>query len=740
MEIKKNVTRHKGVVSYLISCSYRITLFSESLFRIEYSKEGLFDEEYPILVVPSFTHQEEVPHSLHTNKIFSIRTHYFQLELLPDGKPLDIGNFKVKIFNSLNGDVVFEPGVEDNGNLGGAYLDLYKYPAGKVWENFTDGIISQNGYFVWRNHCEFLNDEKTGWIKKRSDTATFQDWFVFAYGRDYKKAFSDFVNLFGRIPMIPRWALGYWYSRWHKFHDYEIIETIKKFRSLGIPLDVFVIDTDWRKHGWNGYEWNKEFFPQPQRFISELKSLGIRCCLNDHPGYGVSDELPEDDPYREEIKKDFPEVKDFRVYWNDDRYVNAWMKKIFTKILDDGIDFWWVDGWGASGGIMDLHSQMWLNRFYFESARKTKDNRRPMVLSRWGGIGSHRYPVQFSGDTYSTFETLKKQISFTHKGGNIGAAWWSHDIGGFLGGKIDEELFIRWVEFGCFSPIFRTHSSGASRDVWNYSDRAVEVFKKYTRVRQALNPYFYTLARECFETGVPPVRGLYIENPSDKESYDFEEEYLIGKNLLVAPAYGPGDSFRRIVYFPPSGDIWMALEDIDIIKRKTKKFIEIPLEKIPIFLRRGAIVPSTSPTDTVTPLTLSNIEFLIFPSSKKSIFEYYEDDGNTERYLSGEYSKRKVEARLTRSFPFGKKVEIKLHPSVGAYDKMPQEEQEISFVILAPELKGKKPRKIFINKKLSDYKMTSEIFSGSMKTPYFLAKVSLGKISPSSEFLVELIY
>jgi len=753
MEIKKLQPRN-GVVSYIISGRYRIQIFSESFFRVEYSGAGVFDEEYPLVTgggegeeeEPAFhschddKSEAEIPHSLHTNKIFSIKTKYFHLEILPDGKPLDIGNFRVKIFHSLNGDVVFEPGVEDKENLGGAYLDLYKYPAGKIWENFTPGLISPNGYFVWRNHCEFLKDKSNGWIKKRADSSDFQDWFIFAYGSDYKRAFGDFIAVFGRIPMIPRWALGYWYSRWHKFHDYEIIETIKKFRSLGISPDVFVIDTDWRKHGWNGYEWNKEFFPEPERFISELKSLGVRCCLNDHPGYGVSDELPSDDPYRDEIKKEFPDVKDYRVYWNDERYVNAWINRIFAKILKDGIDFWWVDGWGASGGIMDLHSQFWLNKFYFESARRAGDARRPMILSRWGGIGSHRYPVQFSGDTYSTFETIKKQISFTHKGGNIGAAWWSHDIGGFLGGKIDEELFIRWVEFGCFSPIFRTHSSGAPRDVWNYSARAIDIFKKYTSVRQSLKPYLYTLARETFETGLPLVRGLYIENPRDPDSHKSDEEYLIGSKLLVAPAYGPGEVFRREVYFPTG--VWAALEDIDIIKGKCRKFIDIPIDRIPIFLKRGAIIPSAITGSGNTPPS-GDIEFLVFPSVEEegSDFDYYEDDGNTEEYLSGAFARRKIEARLKKNiFPWGrKKVEIKIHPCRGSYKGMP-DRYNISVVIFVPELKGASPSKIFVNGLPSAFEMTENIFSGSLKTPWRSAKIQTRDVLPSSEILIEARY
>lgn len=710
---------------YLVDKNYRVTLYSDSLVRLEYTAEGVFDDENPLILEPTF--REEVPHSLVTNDLFALKTPRFAMELIPDGKCFDIGNLKIRVFGALNGETVFEPGIEDADNLGGAQSDLYKYPAGKIYESFTPGLVSKNGYFVYRNHCDFLRDEKTGWIKKRS-SSDFQDWCFFACGTDYKKAFADFIGLFGKIPMIPRWALGYWYSRWHKFRDEDILGVVEKFRELGIPLDVFVIDTDWRKRGWNGYEWNSDFFGDPARFVSNLKKLGIKCCLNDHPGYGVSDELPSDDPYRAEIKKVLPDISDFRVQWNDDRYVRAWTQKIFTKILDEGIDFWWVDGWGASGGIMDLHSQMWLNRFYYEAAANARDGRRAMILSRWGGVGSHKYPVQFSGDTYSTFETIKRQISFTHQGGNIGAAYWSHDIGGFLGKNIDEELFIRWVEFGCFSPILRTHSSGASRDVWNYSEEAVSIFKKYVRARYALNPYLYSLARECRETGTPPFRGIYVEYPRDANCYDYREQYLIGASLMVAPAYSPGRISTRITYFPEGA--WIPLEDGGIIKGKRSRPIDVAIDKIALFARAGSIIPTTAPVERLG--APENLEFLVFPSGDETFFDYYEDDGVTNACENGAYLKRRVVARSR-----GPKVSIKLSAAVGgSYDGAP-ETQEISFLVFGGRGIAKR---VLVGGKITEFSTINKILGGTLDSRFNFARVDIGRVAPRDEISVEVIF
>ncbi len=306
---------------YVVEDNYRITLFSSTLVRVEFSVSGVFDEDFPIPVEPQIGSFSVAQHEIVQDKeIFILETENFVLTLKPNRRMLDIGNFEIVVKENVKKEkFLWRPGVKDEQNLGGAMLDLYKYPAGKFYENFTDGLISPNGIFVYRNICEFLWDKQKNWLKRRTEWR-FQDWYIFAYGKNYKQAFKDFVLLFGQVPLVPRWVFGYWYSRWYKFTDKEILEVIKKIRNLNIPIDVFVIDTDWRKHGWNGYEWNKEFFPQPQKFLQQLKLLNIKTCLNDHPGYGRSDELPSDDIYKEKIYQRLAEIKEYKIKWDDERY------------------------------------------------------------------------------------------------------------------------------------------------------------------------------------------------------------------------------------------------------------------------------------------------------------------------------------------------------------------------------------------------------------------------------------
>jgi len=700
-------------VKYIIgdNNNYRVTVYSTSLLRLEYSKKGVFDDDAPIIMQPELN--EEVEHTAKwEGKFFVLKTVDCELKVLPDGRQLDVGNVYFTVFETFCGkNVVWQPGIVDKENIGGAMLDLFKFPDGKSKERFSEGLISRSGYFIFRNYYELLWDTKTGWVKRRSDWE-FQDWFMFGYGKNYKKAFADFIKLFGRIPLIPKWAFGYWYSKWHKFKDTDILEMIKKFKELSIPIDVFIIDTDWRKHGWDGYEWNREFFPDYKKFLHEVKKQNVHIGLNDHPGYDVPARLHPDDPYLDRIKSRIPGMQEYYCNWTDKKYVDAWVEEIFAKFLDDGVDFWWVDGNVGNIENAGFPSQQWVNRFYFEAAKNANDNRRPMILSRWGGVGAHKYPVQFSGDTYSTFETLKYQISYTHKGGNVGAAYWSHDIGGFFGTSVPEDLYIRWVQFGCFSPIFRTHSIGAPREPWEYSTRAVDVFRKYVRIRYALFPYFYAFARECFEKGLPVVRGLYIEYPEDKNSYLFEEEYLIGDAILVVPAYGPGEVFEREAYFPKG--LWVSLEDKEIIRGPCKKKLKIPLERIPIYIKLGAVIPTCTVRDNLS-YSISEIELNIYPSGRTE-FTYYEDDGITQQYLKGEFIKQKILIRKTE-----KEIYIELSPIEGKYDNC-LEKITCNLNILAYRLS---PKKVFVdvNEKTVDF--TDKIFSQTVKSAFNFLRIEL---------------
>jgi alpha-glucosidase (family GH31 glycosyl hydrolase) len=303
--------------------------------------------------------------------------------------------------------------------------------------------------------------------------------------------------------------------------------------------------------------------------------------------------------------------------------------------------------------------------------REQKTGQRGLVLARWGGIGSHRYPVQFSGDTPSEWEALRFQIEFTARSANLAAAYWSHDIGGFFGREIDEELFIRWSQFGAMSPVFRTHSDHGTREPWKFSATAKKLFRKQTHIRYALAPYFYTLAYEAHETGLPLIRPLYLEyNDNDGGALHRKHQYTIGTDLLVIPADGPaptrGGVFRKRAYFP--NGVWYALETAEVRHGMEDTSIDIPLERIPTYVRRGAILPCQPVGTSLGTEVPEEIHFDWYPDpDQPSALALYEDDGESRQYESGRFAITTVKARQRASY-----AEVTISAPKGRYRGMPK--------------------------------------------------------------------
>lgn len=462
--------------------------------------------------------------------------------------------------------------------------------------------------------------------------------------------------------MIPKWALGFWYSRWYPYRDREIIDLVKRYRREGIPIDVIMIDTDWRG-GWAGYDWCKKYFPRPQKTLEELHALGVKVGLNDHPGYDDYEFLPESDSHYKRLEKrlgPLPHQGGMVCDWSRPDAVAAWEEEVLGPFFDQGIDFWWIDGWTKSqfGGN---DPQLWLNQRYFE-LREKRTGKRGLILSRWGGPGSHRYPVQFSGDTYSNWETLREEVGFTADSCGLGAVYWSHDIGGFHNREVDEELFARWSQFGAFSPIFRTHSAFGVREPWKFSKWVQDSFRHYTRMRYALLPYLYNLVWEAYKHGMPLVRPLYLE-ASDEEPavYRARDQYLLGPFILVVPAVGaaagPDGAYSARAYFPRGR--WYELEGERVLDGGRYHTVVIPRDRIGLYIREGAIIPCAR-VGRNSQYDDSMIELDCFPGETPSQFFVYQDDGESHEYRQGIY-------RLTplRMYRRGGELTLEIGPPRG---------------------------------------------------------------------------
>jgi alpha-glucosidase (family GH31 glycosyl hydrolase) len=561
------------------------------------------------------------------------------------------------------------------------------------WHHFPPGLVSRSGYCV-------LNDStsaviKDGWLAERSDPDG-QDWYVFAYGHNYAQVLSDFVQLCGRIPMLPRWAFGVWFSIYDRMQDADYRHLVERFDELELPLDVLVLDVDWHA-GWCGWDWNQEYFPDPKAFLQWGHSIGLHFGANVHTE-GVPAQESHFQSLCEARGLDPNEVKAGNVFpvknptadwifhsWHSDATpkeaepeqgwllfnlasqseADLFMQELHRPREEDGIDFWWIDGFSATHP--GVNSQLWTNHVYFTHLEATTQ-RRPLILSRTGDIGSHRYPVQFSADTYSHWEVLRFLVDFTTRAGNVGVNYWSHDLGGFFGHVpgvpiIDPELFVRWIQFGCFCPIVRLHSDHGRREPWYYGQWVLESVRKAFHLRSQLVPYLYHTSRDTYDTGLPLCRPMYFAYPEDKESYQVPTQYLLGDRLLVAPVVEAGG--YRSVYLPTGG--WWERSTGQFYSDSKHLKLFARLDQVPLFVRAGAILPLSEVSRRVGTAPPTTLILEVYAGAEGEL-DFYEDDGESLSYRTDVGSRRLFTQRRE-----GDSHILTCDPVRGSYQGMPDE-------------------------------------------------------------------
>jgi len=318
-----------------------------------------------------------------------------------------------------------------------------------------------------------------------------------------------------------------------------------------------------------------------------------------------------------------------RIYFDlsDQKQAQVFMRELHGPLMDQGVDFWWVDGGSGSVDMPGLNKQLWTNEVYYDFSQQ-HTGKRGFILGRYGDWGSERYPGFFTGDTYSEWPVLAYEVAFSARGGNVLVPYISHDIGGFHGTRIDFDLYARWIEFGVFSTILRMHSAhenprdGNVRMPWFYGSRGIELMRKYFTLRTQLIPYIYSYAWVAHRESLPILRPLYLAYPDLEEAYRQPHEYLFGDSMLVAPVLAR--SGERSVWLPP-GD-WLGFFAGEHHQGGVAFKARYAVDDTPVFVRAGAIVPEQgasaySDARPAEPLVLNVY------GSGDGRFELYEDDG-----------------------------------------------------------------------------------------------------------------
>ena len=612
---------------------YRFTVLTPRLFRLEYSPEGRF-EDRPTQTVLNRDFPVPAFQVFETDASLKIVTE--GVELLYDKQPFSPSGLSLTAKSrgcSHNGVWHYGEPIPD---LRGTARTLDNANGATELEH---GLISRAGYAVVDDSRSLLIRED-GWVEPRQGDGV--DLYFFGYGHDYQDCLRDFYRLTGPAPMLPRYALGNWWSRFHRYDEAEYKALIRRFAAEDIPFSVAVIDMDWHLvdvdpkygSGWTGYTWNRDLFPDPAEFLAWLHEQGLRVTLNVHPADGVRAFEDAYRPMAEALGKDWRKEEPVEFDVADPQFLDAYFKYLHHPNEEAGVDFWWVD-WqqGTQTRIPGLDPLWMLNHYHYLDSMR--DGKRGLTFSRYAGMGSHRYPVGFSGDTIITWESLAFQPYFTANASNAGYGWWSHDIGGHMQGYRDEELSTRWVQFGVFSPIMRLHSSNSpftGKEPWNFNPIAEAVMKRYLRLRHQLVPYLYTMNWYASRKGQPLIRPLYYLEPDCAEAYQAPNEYYFGTELIVCPITAPMDKKAGAAAFTawlPEGK-WFDLFNGRVYDGGRKLTLYRGIEDIPVLAKAGAILPlaelEPGSNSTDNPAALQVKVF----AGGEGAFELYEDDGAAE--------------------------------------------------------------------------------------------------------------
>ncbi|WP_460367443.1 glycoside hydrolase family 31 protein, partial [Actinocorallia lasiicapitis] len=520
---------------------WRITVITDGLVRLEWSDDGGFEDRASSLALdrtappPDFTVHDD-------GAFLELTTARFRLSY--DRRPFSPSGLSVTVLRGDGWQNTWRYG-DAPADLGGTARTLDRADGAIPLDS---GVVSKTGVAVLDDSASMLFEDD-GWIGTRTPGRT--DLYVFAYDHDYPAALDAFYRLSGRPPLLPRWTLGNWWSRYHAYSDTEYLALMDRFDQERIPFSVAVIDMDWHRvdsvpeqygTGWTGYSWEPALFPEPKAFLDDLHRRGLHVTLNVHPADGVrafEDAYPA---MADALGIDPDTGRPVAFDITDRAFADAYFTHLHHPLEAQGVDFWWID-WqqGPHSRVPGVDPLWMLNHLhYLDSGR---DGRAPLTFSRYAGPGSHRYPIGFSGDTVVSWDSLRFQPYFTATAANIGYGWWSHDIGGHYGGVRDDELTARWIQLGVYSPILRLHSGNNPflvKEPWAYAPEPRAAITGALRDRHRLVPYLHTMNHHAAD-GTPLVRPMYHLAPGEAAAYTVPGQFAFGSELLVAAITEPRD-------------------------------------------------------------------------------------------------------------------------------------------------------------------------------------------------------
>lgn len=651
-----------GQTNPVVVGNARFTIITPELIRLEYAIDRTFIDD-PTLFASnrsSFSSDFNV-HKL-ANGWTHISTSRMRVEYFNDGFPFGQTNFRIfyKKGDEEKRFMIYQENNKET-NLGGTVQTLDGMN-GRI--DVDNGILSRDGWFI-------INDDykpilKNGWIENRPKESVMDRYF-FAYDTDYKAALKALTAISGEIPMPRKHALGTWYCRWWDYTEEEFRQIVQEYKENEFPLDIMVFDMGWHtqkeakegtghagNRGWTGYTWNRELIPNPEKLIQDFNDQNIYLALNDHPHDGIRSHETSYKAFMESLGKTESDPTPL-FDAGDPTYMDSFFKYALQPHEEMGVDFWWLD-WQQNylyptvRGIHGLSHLEWLNHLYFKHSQR--NNKRGMNYSRWAGFGSHRYPMQFSGDYVGSWESLEYQIPFTVTSGNSGCFFWAHDIGGFFGEAKEKawELYTRWTQFGLTNTSLRIHSVydvNLDRRPWLWGDTAKESMRIIYHLRSELMPYIYSTVWQAHKETLPILRGMYLEFPENQNASKFDGQYFWGDAFLAAPITQPGKGADKVAskqVWLPEG-VWYNFFNNTKYEGNQTFVASANIYEFPLFAKGGMPIPMQPYQERMASADLKELVIRCFPgvNGQTSSFELYEDDGLSLDYKAGKNAITKIE-------------------------------------------------------------------------------------------------
>ncbi|ASN04665.1 glycoside hydrolase family 31 protein [Virgibacillus necropolis] len=680
-----------------------IQFFTPSIARIVMNptKEPSLDESKTVVAKPELVHVEEII----GEEMTTLKTEQLTLEIKQAPFRVTVYDAKGTVLldegergmgHKVSGEVIAHKKMNDSDHFYGfgeksGFLDKRgeKYT---MWNTDvyaphnpeTDPLYESIPYFMTlregRAHGVFFdNTFRTVFdMKSAEDTYAFMaeggqlDYYVMA-GPSPKNVLTQYTHLTGRMPIPPKWALGYHQSRYSYESEAEVRALAENFVARDIPVDVIHLDIHYM-NGYRVFTFDKEKFPNPKKMIADLRAMGIRIVPIVDPGVKKDSEY---EAYQEGVRGDhFCKYIEGEIYFGDvwpgssafpdftDEKVRKWWGEKHAFYTDLGIEGIWNDMnepavfnetktmdvavMHGNDGVPKTHRELHnvygllMGEATYEGMKEQLHGKRPFLLTRAGYAGVQRYASVWTGDNRSFWEHLQMSLPMCMNLGLSGVPFTGPDVGGFAH-DTNAELLVRWMQVGAFTPYFRNHSAIGThyQEPWQFGPDNEAIMKKYIQMRYEWMPQLYSWFYQASVTGLPVMRPLLMEFPNDVKTYNLNDQFMIGDNVVIAPILAPSVTDRAV--YLPEGE-WVDFYNGTVYCGNQTHLIHAELAELPIFVKKGTALMQSEWTSNADKKP-QHVWMDIFAGTddEKYVFTYYDDDGETFAYENGTYVKLEVE-------------------------------------------------------------------------------------------------